>query len=457
MRNAFGRHTLDSRRGIPRRVGHACAIAALVVGLTLGGQQAAFADTATPTPSPSSDPTPTLTPSPTPTPAPTVTPTPTPTPEPTVTPTPTPTPTPTVTPTPKPTPKPAPKPSPAPQSQPAPTDTVVLDPQPQLSFGVIDQTQVARAAELASALAEAQRSLAAATEASQRAEREKALAQAEAKAVAERAADAKKKAADSAAYASALVRSTATHSFTADPLRIVLGTPGDLLAKLAAVDRFEKMGASRTAAIKLADADAKRAALLNGQAGTARTAVASIDVASSRQAVTEATAQVTAAAKALDTVPGLQAAGTAWKPLVDTPATTTGWALPVHGTLTDVFGPRPSRPAGTALFHPGDDIGAACGTTIVAASAGTVVAAGPNGSYGNFVLIDHGNGVQTAYGHIVDGGLAVTVGQAVRAGQPIARVGSTGASTGCHLHFEVRIAGLQIDPLPFMAARGVTL
>ncbi|MFP3380871.1 M23 family metallopeptidase, partial [Bacillus sp. SIMBA_069] len=60
-------------------------------------------------------------------------------------------------------------------------------------------------------------------------------------------------------------------------------------------------------------------------------------------------------------------------------------------------------------------------------------------------------------GHIRDGGIGVTVGQHVAAGQPIAQVGSTGLSTGCHLHFEVRVGGLQIDPQPFMAARGITL
>jgi murein DD-endopeptidase MepM/ murein hydrolase activator NlpD len=125
--------------------------------------------------------------------------------------------------------------------------------------------------------------------------------------------------------------------------------------------------------------------------------------------------------------------------------------------LTDGFGPRPSRPLGTALFHPGDDIGASCGTTMVAAAAGTVVQAGPYSGYGNFILIDNGGGVETAYGHIMDGGIGVTQGEHVVAGQPIAKVGSTGLSTGCHLHFEVRVNGLQIDPLPFMAARGVAM
>jgi murein DD-endopeptidase MepM/ murein hydrolase activator NlpD len=186
--------------------------------------------------------------------------------------------------------------------------------------------------------------------------------------------------------------------------------------------------------------------------------VSAIDVDGSAHAVADAQGRVDAAAAALASIPTLQTSGTGFRALIDNPAqATTGWALPVHGPLTDGFGPRPSRPAGTALFHPGDDLGAGCGATIDAASAGTVVAAGPNGSYGNFVMIDHGGGVATAYGHVVDGGIRVAVGQTVAAGQPIALVGSTGASTGCHLHFEVRVNGVQIDPLPFMAARGVTL
>nr|WP_277348415.1 M23 family metallopeptidase [Planctomonas sp. JC2975] len=133
------------------------------------------------------------------------------------------------------------------------------------------------------------------------------------------------------------------------------------------------------------------------------------------------------------------------------------WVDPVKGPITDVFGPRPSQPAGSPVFHPGVDIGAACMTVIVAAADGTVSFAGPYSGYGNFILIDHGDGVQTAYGHISDGTIMVTPGQQVTAGQPIARVGSTGESTGCHLHIEVRIDGTAIDPMPFFADRGVTL
>ena len=83
--------------------------------------------------------------------------------------------------------------------------------------------------------------------------------------------------------------------------------------------------------------------------------------------------------------------------------------------------------------------------------------AGPNGGYGNFVLIDHGSGIASAYGHIISGGILVGVGQSVGVGTNIARVGSTGDSTGCHLHFEIRVNGTAIDPQGFMAGQGITL
>ena len=72
-------------------------------------------------------------------------------------------------------------------------------------------------------------------------------------------------------------------------------------------------------------------------------------------------------------------------------------------------------------------------------------------------MISHGNGLTTGYAHISNGGIRVGNGQSVSAGQTIAAVGSTGASNGCHLHFEVRTNGTAIDPVPFMAQRGVSL
>ena len=113
---------------------------------------------------------------------------------------------------------------------------------------------------------------------------------------------------------------------------------------------------------------------------------------------------------------------------------------PVSGTVTSRFGARWGR------SHKGVDIGAPQGTTIVAAASGTVTVAQYcySGGYGNYVMLTHGNGVQTLYGHCTS--LLVSVGQYVTQGEPIATVGSTGNSTGNHLHFEVRVNGVAQNP-----------
>jgi murein DD-endopeptidase MepM/ murein hydrolase activator NlpD len=134
-----------------------------------------------------------------------------------------------------------------------------------------------------------------------------------------------------------------------------------------------------------------------------------------------------------------------------------GWAVPAEGPITDGFGGRPSPGGVGSTYHMGIDIGAGCNSPIYAAFGGTVEYAGPLGTYGNFVLIDNGNGVETGYAHIRDGGILVGIGQGVSAGQPIARVGTTGASTGCHLHYEVRVGGQKIDGIPFMRDRQAPL
>lgn len=132
------------------------------------------------------------------------------------------------------------------------------------------------------------------------------------------------------------------------------------------------------------------------------------------------------------------------------------WILPVHGGLGDGCGPRPERPVpGVNPFHRAQDIVAPCGKTTRAAVPGTVIEAGWRGSDGNWVLIGHGSGIETGYAHATK--IRVRVGQAVAAGQAIATVGSTGASTGCHLHFETHIHGSAVDLVPFMVERGVRL
>jgi murein DD-endopeptidase MepM/ murein hydrolase activator NlpD len=99
-------------------------------------------------------------------------------------------------------------------------------------------------------------------------------------------------------------------------------------------------------------------------------------------------------------------------------------------------------------MHEGIDLGAAYGTPIAAAAAGTVIYAGWLGGYGNLTVIDHGGGLATAYGH--QSSIAVSVGEQVAQGQTIGYVGSTGHSTGPHLHFEVRVDGQAVDPLGYL-------
>jgi murein DD-endopeptidase MepM/ murein hydrolase activator NlpD len=122
------------------------------------------------------------------------------------------------------------------------------------------------------------------------------------------------------------------------------------------------------------------------------------------------------------------------------------FSWPVTGTITSPFGWRSNPFGGAPEFHQGLDIAAPTGTTVTAAAGGTVIMAQWYGGYGNYILIDHGGGYSTGYGHL--SAIYVTTGQSVQRGQAIGAVGSTGQSTGPHLHFEVRIAGKPVDPAP---------
>lgn len=125
------------------------------------------------------------------------------------------------------------------------------------------------------------------------------------------------------------------------------------------------------------------------------------------------------------------------------------WPVPSCTYLTSRFGLRIHPVYGTQKSHTGIDIGAASGATIIAADGGTVTMAGVNGGYGNCVMIDHGNGYKTLYGHMSS--IAVTNGQTVSAGDTVGYVGSTGVSTGPHCHFEVWSGGSRIDPEQFFS------
>ncbi|MEM9769119.1 MAG: peptidoglycan DD-metalloendopeptidase family protein [Cyanobacteria bacterium P01_D01_bin.71] len=124
------------------------------------------------------------------------------------------------------------------------------------------------------------------------------------------------------------------------------------------------------------------------------------------------------------------------------------FVFPVNGRITSGFGYRRHPILGTSRLHAGVDFGAPSGTTIYAADSGRVIYAGWRGGYGNTVILDHGGGITTLYAH--SSRLFVRVGQLVGQGQAIAAVGSTGLSTGPHLHFEVRQNGSPINPMGYL-------
>lgn len=119
-----------------------------------------------------------------------------------------------------------------------------------------------------------------------------------------------------------------------------------------------------------------------------------------------------------------------------------GLRWPLSGVVTSEYGPR------WGGFHPGIDIAAGYGTPIGAAKAGVVIYAGYDGGYGNYVCVDHGGGISTCYAH--QSQIAVSQGQAVSQGETIGYEGSTGDSTGPHVHFEVRINGATVNPRDYV-------
>ena len=115
-----------------------------------------------------------------------------------------------------------------------------------------------------------------------------------------------------------------------------------------------------------------------------------------------------------------------------------------HGVVSSGFGMRADPFNGNVKFHQGVDIAAPPGTPVKAAADGKVIFSGQMAGYGNLVEVDHGNGWVTLYGHNATN--LVAVGDEIKAGQPIARVGNTGRSTGPHVHFEVRKGGQPVNP-----------
>ena len=121
---------------------------------------------------------------------------------------------------------------------------------------------------------------------------------------------------------------------------------------------------------------------------------------------------------------------------------------PANGPITSGYGYRIHPIFGTRTLHAGIDIGAAYGSSVWAADAGTVTYVGSMSGYGNVVIVDHGGGLATTYNHL--SAFSVSSGQSVGRGQQVGAIGCTGYCTGPHLHFEVRVNGSPVDPMPYL-------
>lgn len=155
--------------------------------------------------------------------------------------------------------------------------------------------------------------------------------------------------------------------------------------------------------------------------------------------------QVVASVTLSQPVTETQARGTIPRP---TWFPTGSFRWPCSGTLTSYFGYRNTGIRGASTYHQGIDIGNSYGTAIYAADGGTVTYSGWQGGYGYLVIVDHGNGYQTYYGH--NSSLIVSVGEHVYKGQQVARMGSTGVSSGNHCHFGIKINGTFVNPLNYL-------
>lgn len=128
------------------------------------------------------------------------------------------------------------------------------------------------------------------------------------------------------------------------------------------------------------------------------------------------------------------------------------WPIPGYTRITSNYGMRIHPITGVYKLHTGVDVGAPMGANFIAANDGIVTKASYNGAYGNMVIIDHGGGVSTLYAHGSE--IMVQVGQEVKRGDIVLKVGSTGYSTGPHAHFEVRINGNTVNPLDYITSNG---
>lgn len=201
---------------------------------------------------------------------------------------------------------------------------------------------------------------------------------------------------------------------------------------------LDRQAKQRQLAAVLADQRARREALVVRQANQVREAAREKSEAERQLAALErSSAEVTAFLRRLvDTPAGRARAATPYRG---------GWILPVNGRISSPFGMRMHPVLQRRKLHTGVDFAVPAGTPIHATGSGVVVHAGWWGAYGNAVIVDHGGGTTTLYGHM--SAIRCSAGQAIQRGAVVGLVGSTGWSTGPHCHYEVRVNGVPVNPL----------
>jgi murein DD-endopeptidase MepM/ murein hydrolase activator NlpD len=236
----------------------------------------------------------------------------------------------------------------------------------------------------------------------------------------------------------------------------------DKLADEASDALDAAVAASDTAQRDVAAVDEEKATLAAQAAALQDDRLTLEQAYASAQAKAAADAAAAAAARAAAAAPAPARGGGGSRPAgPGSPGTTvpdpgTGWVAGIRSYSSyQAYGYRVHPITGDYKLHAGADFGASCGTAIYSVAAGTVTYAGAAGGYGNLIIIDHGNGISSAYGHMERSGIYVANGQTVAAGQNIAGVGTAGGSTGCHLHLEIRRGGIATDPVAFLATKGV--
>lgn len=215
----------------------------------------------------------------------------------------------------------------------------------------------------------------------------------------------------------------------------------EIAAKTSEIDQLVQQEQARIVAEEKARREAEEAARRQAEAEEA----ARIQAEAEARERAQAAAQAAKTASASQTQ-AVQASSSSPAPApspVPAPTSTGGWVRPASGGVTSEFGYRIHPVHGTRRLHAGIDLGG--GGAIRAAKSGTVRSASYHPTLGYFVVIDHGGGISTTYGHMTPG-LQVAPGQSVSAGQTIGTMGTTGTSTGVHLHFEVHVNGAPVNP-----------